>query len=594
MLRTHTCGELRPEHINQTVTLAGWVNTRRDHGPIMFIDLRDRYGITQIVIDPASHPEARQILEAAKNEYVLQVTGKVRPRLEGATNKNLATGDIELEVLSAKVLNAAKTPPILVNRDGGEDESLRLKYRYIELRRKRMRDILDLRHRTIKFIRDWMSNEGFWEVETPILMKSTPEGARDYLVPSRLHPGEFYALPQSPQQLKQLLMVSGVDKYFQIARCMRDEDLRADRQPEFTQLDVEMSFVEQDDVLDVIERMLTELVPTVTPQKRVQSPFPRISYAEAIERFGSDKPDLRYGLELINVGEIVKESQFGVFTSALEQGGKVQAIRLPNCGSYSRKQIDELQEIAKIGGAKGMAWMVIEPDGSVRSPIAKFFTPEQLDALKAKTEAVAGDLLVFVADKPSVVAASLDKVRREMGKRLDLADKNMVLFGWIVDFPMFELNAESGEWDAAHHPFCMVNPADVEKLQNGDFAGVRAASYDLVCNGYELASGSIRIHDRAIQQYIFDRLPYTPDEIQKRFGHMLEAFEYGAPPHGGIAPGIDRLIMLLADTDNIRDVIAFPKTQRAEDLMMNAPSSVADKQLKELGLRLADGIEPRG
>jgi aspartyl-tRNA synthetase len=593
MLRTHTCGELRREHADQIVTLAGWVHRRRDHGPVLFIDLRDRYGLTQIVVDPATNPEARAILDGTKSEYVIQVSGRVRQRLAGAENPNLASGDVELEVHSATILNVAKTPPLLVNRDGGEDEALRLKYRYIELRRERMQAIMDLRHRAIKFIRDWMTEQGFWEIETPILMKSTPEGARDYLVPSRVHPGEFYALPQSPQQLKQLLMVSGIDRYFQIARCMRDEDLRADRQPEFTQLDVEMSFVEQEDVLQTLEGLMTALVPAVTPHKRIRSPFPRLTYHEAIERYGSDKPDLRYGLELVNVGALVKDSQFGVFTAALGEGGKVQSIRLPGCAAYSRKQIDELQEVAKIGGAKGMAWMAIEADGSVRSPIAKFFDAAQIDSIRAATSAEPGDLLVFVADKPGVVAASLDKVRREMGKRLKLADKDEIVFGWVVDFPMFEWNEEAQNWDAMHHPFCMVNPDDVEKLLRNELEGVRAASYDLIANGYELASGSIRIHDREIQQRIFDRLPYSPEEIQKRFGHMLEAFEYGAPPHGGIAPGVDRIVMILADTDNIRDVIAFPKTQRAEDLMMNAPSSVDEKQLRELGLRLAENVKPR-
>ncbi len=593
MLRTHTCGELRRDHTDQIVTLAGWVHRRRDHGPILFIDLRDRYGLTQLVVDPATTSEARAVLDSVKSEYVIQVTGRVRVRLAGAENAALSSGEIELEVHTATILNVAKTPPLLVNRDGGEDEMLRLKYRYIELRRERMQAIMDLRHRAIKFIRDWMSAQGFWEIETPILMKSTPEGARDYLVPSRVHPGEFYALPQSPQQLKQLLMVSGVDKYFQIARCMRDEDLRADRQPEFTQLDIEMSFVEQDDVLNLVEGLMTAMVREVTPHKRLRSPFPRLTYHEAMERYGSDKPDLRYDLELVNVGAIVAEAQFGVFTTALSDGGKVQAIRLPGCGTYSRKQLDELQEVAKIGGAKGMAWMALEADGNVRSPIAKFFTPEQLQALQAALAAEPGDLLVFVADKPGVVAASLDKVRREMGKRLKLADKDEIVFGWVVDFPMFEWNAEAQSWDAMHHPFCMVNPEDVEKLKRNELEGVRAASYDLIANGYELASGSIRIHDREIQQRIFERLPYSPEEIQKRFGHMLEAFEYGAPPHGGIAPGIDRIIMILADTDNIRDVIAFPKTQRAEDLMMNAPSSVDEKQLRELGLRLGENTKPR-
>ena len=593
MLRTHTCGELRRDHADTIVTLAGWVNRRRDYGSLLFIDLRDRYGITQIVVDSASTPAESAVLESVRSEYVIQVTGRVRVRIAGAENPNLATGDIELAVQTATILNVAKTPPLLVNRDGGEDEMLRLKYRYIELRRERMQAIMELRHRAIKFIRDWMSEQGFWEIETPILMKSTPEGARDYLVPSRVHPGEFYALPQSPQQLKQLLMVSGIDKYFQIARCMRDEDLRADRQPEFTQLDIEMSFVEQDDVLQVVEGLMTALVREVTPHKRLRSPFPRLTYHEAMDRYGSDKPDLRYDLELVNVGELVRESQFGVFTSTLSDSGQVKALRLPGCGSYSRKQLDELQEIAKIGGAKGMAWLAVEADGNVRSPIAKFFSAEQLAALIAATSGAAGDLLVFVADQPSVVAASLDKVRRDMAKRLQLADKDEIVFGWVVDFPMFEWNADAQNWDAMHHPFCMVNPDDVEKLRRNELEGVRAASYDLIANGYELASGSIRIHDREIQQRIFERLPYSPEEIQKRFGHMLEAFEYGAPPHGGIAPGIDRIIMILADTDNIRDVIAFPKTQRAEDLMMNAPSSVDEKQLHELGLRLGENIKPR-
>ncbi len=593
MLRTHTCGELRREHIGQTVTLAGWVHRRRDLGPILFIDLRDRYGLIQLVVDPATTPEARSILESARSEYVLQVTGRVRERPEGTANSNLATGEVEVEVTEAAILNAAKTPPILINRDGGEDEALRLKYRYLDLRRERMQDIVMKRHQIVRFIRDWMSNEGFWEIETPILMKSTPEGARDYLVPSRVHPGEFYALPQSPQQLKQLLMVAGVDKYFQIARCMRDEDLRADRQPEFTQLDIEMSFVEQDDVLDVVERLMTELVRAVTPHKQIQSPFPRLTYAEAIDRYGSDKPDLRYGLELVNIAEIAAESNFGVFTNALSSDGQVKGIRLPGCGTYSRKQIDELQEVARIGGAKGMAWMAIEADGAVRSPIAKFFESAQLERIKDVMQAEDGDLLVFVADEPMVVAASLDKVRREMAKRLQLMDKDAVVFAWVVDFPMFEWNAETENWDAMHHPFCMVNPEDVEKLNLNQLSGVRAAAYDLVANGYELASGSIRIHDRAIQQRIFDRLPYSPEEIQNRFGHMLEAFEYGAPPHGGIAPGIDRLVMLLVDSDNIRDVVPFPKTQRAEDLMMNAPSPVDEKQLRELGLLLDDRARAR-
>ena len=587
MLRTHTCGELRPEHAGLTVTLTGWVNRRRDHGPLIFIDLRDRYGITQVVADQTLNASAHVALEQVRNEYVLQIVGKVRQRPEDGRNANISTGDVEVVADEITVLNPSKQPPLYVAKEGNEDEALRLKYRYIDLRRTRMQNNILMRHRVIKLIRDWMSERGFLEIETPILMASTPEGARDYLVPSRLHPGEFYALPQSPQQLKQLLMVAGFDKYFQIARCMRDEDLRADRQPEFTQLDVEMSFVEQEDVLELIESLMTDLVPAVTPHKRLISPFPRLTYAEAIARFGSDKPDLRYGLELVDVGAIVAESQFGVFTQALASGGQVKAICAPGCGGYSRKQLDELNQIAQAGGARAAATLAVEAEG-VRGSIAKFFSADQAAALVEKLGGQPGDLLVFVADQPDAVAGGLDKLRREFARRLNLADPDLLAFAWIVDFPMFELNHETGVWDAQHHPFCMVNPEDVEKLNRNELAGVRAAAYDLVCNGYELASGSVRIHDRAIQQRIFDRLPYTPEEIQRRFGHMLEAFEYGAPPHAGIAPGVERILMLLCDTDNIRDVIAFPKTQRAEDLMLGSPSRVDERQLRDLHLRIVE------
>lgn len=585
MLRTYTCGELRTEHCGQQVTLAGWVHRRRDHGPILFIDLRDRYGITQLVADPTVSAEAHAALEPMRHECVLQVSGRVRRRPPGAENPHLATGAIEVEVHRAVLLNPCKPLPILVNRDGGEDESLRLKYRYLDLRRERMQQIIGLRHRVLMLIRQFLDARGFYEIETPMLMKSTPEGARDYLVPSRLHPGEFYALPQSPQQLKQLLMVAGFDKYFQIARCMRDEDLRADRQPEFTQLDLEMSFAEQDDILEVVESLMTALVPAVTPHKRLISPFPRLTYAESMERFGTDKPDLRYGLELVDISDLVAGSEFGVFASAVATGGQVKGLRAPICAGYSRRQTDELQDIARIGGARGAVFIAVEASGQLRTSLSRFLTADQLRAIVVRLGGEPGDLLILVAGQPPVVAASLDKVRRELGSRLQLAARDLLAFAWVVDFPMFEWNVEEGRWDAMHHPFCMINPEDTAKLDTAPGA-VRAAAYDLVCNGYELASGSIRIHDRAVQQRIFEVLNYPPEEIRRRFGHMLEAFEYGAPPHGGIAPGIDRLVMLLADTDNIRDVIAFPKTQRAEDLMMNAPSPVDERQQRELHLAL--------
>ena len=586
MYRSQTCGELRPEHVGQAVTLAGWVHRRRDHGPLIFIDLRDRYGITQVVFDSASQPEAHAAAAEARSEFVLQIVGLVRARPADAINPELATGGMEVVGQRVVVLNPARTTPLYISKEGGEDEALRLKYRYLDLRRERMQRNMLLRHRVVKFMRDFLDREGFLEIETPILIKSTPEGARDYLVPSRVHPGEFYALPQSPQQLKQLLMVAGYDKYFQIARCFRDEDLRADRQPEFTQLDMEMSFVEQEDVLTLIERLFIELCAAVVPHKRVVAPFRRLSYAEALERYGSDKPDLRYDLELVNLGATLANTPFAVFKGALESGGQVKGLRAPGCASYSRKQIDELTDMARANGAKGLAWAVMPADGAdVRSSFAKNLGEGELQAIIAQLGGQPGDLLLIVADKHAVVASTLDKLRRELASRLGLADPELLHFSWVLDFPLLDWNADEGRWDAVHHPFTAPRDEDLP-LMDSDPGKVLAKAYDLVLNGYEVGGGSIRIHRRDVQQKLFDLLGISQETALAQFGHMLEAFEYGAPPHGGIAPGIDRIVMILADESTIREVMAFPKTQQAVDLMTNAPSTVDERQLKELHIAL--------
>jgi aspartyl-tRNA synthetase len=586
MYRTHTCGELRPSHHDQTITLAGWVHRRRDHGPLIFIDLRDRYGLTQVVFDAADDAAVHAIASDARSEYVLRVTGVVRTRPAEATNPDIATGGIEVKAVAVEVLNAAKQTPLMINRDGNEEEPLRLKYRYLDLRRERMQRNIIMRHRFVKFIRDFLDKEHFLEIETPILTKSTPEGARDYLVPSRVHEGEFFALPQSPQQMKQLLMVAGFDRYFQIARCFRDEDLRADRQPEFTQLDMEMSFVDMDDVLDVVERLFTEMVPVVVPHKHTLSPFPRMTYNEAVERYGSDKPDLRYGLELVNLTALLANSPFTLFSSAVQSGGQIKAIRIPGVAAYSRKQIDEVIDIAKQNGAKGLLWAALPADGAeLRSSFAKQVDPSEMQAILTACEAQAGDMVVIVADSHKVVTAVLDKIRREFASRLNLADPNLLKFAWILDFPLLEWNEGENRWDAAHHPFTAPLDSDVG-LMDTDPGKVRAKAYDLVLNGYEVASGSIRIHQRDVQQKLFDLLGISRETSLLQFGHMLEAFEFGAPPHGGIAPGIDRIAMILADEATIREVVAFPKTQQAQDLMMGAPSPVEEKQLRDLHIKL--------
>ena len=584
MYKSHNCGELNTKFLGQQVVLAGWVHRQRDHGGVTFVDLRDRSGIVQVVANPELESVA-QILQDARMEWVLQVTGEVRRRPQGAENPNLSTGEIEVNVTACEVLNPSKPLPFLINKDEDTDENVRLKYRYIDLRRERMQRNLMLRHKVIKFMRDYLDERGFIEVETPILFKTTPEGARDYLVPSRVHPGCFYALPQSPQQLKQLLQVAGVEKYFQIARCFRDEDLRGDRQPEFTQLDMEMSFVHRDDVLDVMEGLFTAMIPAVTPQKRIlSSPWPRLTFAEAVNRFGSDKPDMRFGMELFDVSALFDKSEFMVFKNTLAAGGVIKCIIVPGCAEYTRKEVDDLTTIAKDQGAKGLATLALAAEG-IKGTAQKFITADEVASLQKQTGAKQGDLILFVADSNAVANKTLGQLRLVFRDRLNLADKELMAFAWILDFPMFEWKEDEQKWDAAHHPFTMPKMEDLPKFDTNP-ADILSDAYDMVCNGYEMASGSIRIHRRDIQLKIFQLLGLKDEDIKQKFGHLLEAFEYGAPPHGGIAPGIDRLVMLLADEPNIREVIAFPKNQAARDIMADAPSLAADKQLKELSIAI--------
>ncbi|RIX50576.1 aspartate--tRNA ligase [Paenibacillus nanensis] len=582
MLKTHSCGTLTKANVGETVILNGWVQRRRDLGGVLFIDLRDRTGIVQIVFNPDFSGDALAVADRARNEYVLAVKGKVVERDPETYNANLATGEIEIRVTEIEVLNAAKTPPFPIE-DGVEvDESLRLKYRYLDLRRPEMYKTLLLRSKAAKIFRDFLDEEGFLEVETPILTKSTPEGARDYLVPSRVHEGEFYALPQSPQLFKQLLMVSGVERYYQIARCFRDEDLRADRQPEFTQIDIETSFLTQDQLLGMMEQVTARLL-RETVGVELELPFQRITYADAMNKYGSDKPDLRFGLEIEDITDIVSGSDVKVFASVAASGGVVKALNAKGCASWSRKELDDLQPFAARYGGKGLAWITVK-DGEWRGPIVKFLKPEEIAALTARLGVEEGDLLTFSADKPKVVADVLGNLRLKLGRDLNLIDESKFKFAWVVDFPLLEWDEEAKRYVALHHPFTRPNDDDLHYFDT-DPGQIRAQAYDLVLNGYEVGGGSMRIYKREVQMQMFKAMGFSQEEAQEQFGFLLDAFEYGTPPHGGIAFGFDRLVMLLAGRTNLRETIAFPKTASATDLLTDAPSEVKPSQLEELHIR---------
>ncbi|WP_341960843.1 aspartate--tRNA ligase [Planococcus maritimus] len=582
MSRTHYCGEVNETSIGQRVSLKGWVRKRRDLGGLIFVDVRDRSGIVQVVFNPEISETASKIGESLRNEFVVHIDGLVVERAEGQVNAAMKTGKVEVQVDSAEIINAAKNPPFAIEDQTDVSEDLRLKYRYLDLRRPAMFETLKMRSDVTKTIRNFLDSEGFLDVETPILTKSTPEGARDYLVPSRVHDGEFYALPQSPQLFKQMLMVSGVDKYYQIARCFRDEDLRADRQPEFTQIDMEMSFQTMEDIIELNERLMIQVMKDVKGIN-IDTGFERMSYRDAMERFGSDKPDVRFGMELTDVSELVKDSAFKVFTGAVESGGQVKLINAKGqAANYSRKDIDALGEFASRYGAKGLAWLKVE-EGGVKGPIAKFFEGEAADRLIEAAQAESGDLLLFVADAKTVVADALGALRMKLGKDLDLIDQSVFKFLWITDWPLLEYDDKDGRFYAAHHPFTMPFEEDLDKLAT-EPQNVRAQAYDLVLNGYELGGGSARIYKRDIQEKMFEVLGFSKEEATEQFGFLLEAFEYGTPPHGGIAFGLDRLVMLLAGRTNLRDTIAFPKTASASDMLTEAPSAVSTAQLEELNL----------
>jgi aspartyl-tRNA synthetase len=581
--RTHHCAELTIEQVGSEVVLFGWVQKRRDLGGVIFVDLRDRSGLVQIVFNPEFHEASHEQADRLRSEYVVAVKGTIVQRSAETVNPKMVTGQIEVHVSELTILNEAKTPPFFIEDDVDVDENIRLKYRYLDLRRPVMQKSLILRHKTSKAFRDFLDGQGFLEIETPMLTKSTPEGARDYLVPSRVHPGEFFALPQSPQLFKQLLMVAGYERYFQIVRCFRDEDLRADRQPEFTQVDIETSFLGQEELLALMEQLIAEVCEKTLGHK-LTTPFQRLTYAEALGRYGSDKPDLRFGMELLDISDIAAHSQFKVFSSAIERGGQVKGINVTGCGHFSRKDVDDLMKFASKYGAKGLAWMAFK-DGEIKGPIAKFFSEEEVVLLKQRYTAEEGDLLLFVADTAKVVADSLGALRLKFGKDLNLIDKNVFKFAWVVDFPLLEYDAEAKRYVALHHPFTMPRVEDIALFET-DPEQIRAQAYDLVLNGYEIGGGSMRIYKRDIQEKMFKALGFSKEEAQEKFGFLLDAFEYGTPPHGGIAFGLDRIVMLLAGRTNLRECIAFPKTASATDPLTNAPGEVEAKQLQELNIQV--------
>ncbi len=583
--RTTYCGLVTEAFLGQEITLKGWVNNRRDLGGLIFVDLRDREGIVQVVFNPAFSEEALKIAETVRSEYVVEVQGTVTKRDPETVNPKIKTGQVEVQVTNIKVINKSETPPFSINEENvNVDENIRLKYRYLDLRRQELAQTFKMRHQITRSIRQYLDDEGFFDIETPVLTKSTPEGARDYLVPSRVHDGEFYALPQSPQLFKQLLMISGFDKYYQIVKCFRDEDLRADRQPEFTQVDIEMSFVDQEDVMQMGEEMLKKVVKEVKGVE-INGAFPRMTYKEAIRRYGSDKPDTRFEMELIDVSQLGRDMDFKVFKDTVENDGEIKAIVAKGAAEqYTRKDMDALTEFVNIYGAKGLAWVKVVEDG-LTGPIGRFFETENVETLLTLTGAEAGDLVMFVADKPNVVAQSLGALRVKLAKELGLIDETKLNFLWVTDWPLLEYDEDAKRYVAAHHPFTSPKEADIAKLGTAP-EEAEANAYDIVLNGYELGGGSIRIHDGELQEKIFEVLGFTKEQAQEQFGFLLDAFKYGAPPHGGIALGLDRLVMLLTNRTNLRDTIAFPKTASATCLLTNAPGEVSDKQLEELSLRI--------